>query len=168
MNWSTATELNNSGFSIERRSDDLAFSEVGFVPGFGTTSEPKSYSFNDQNLLSGHYVYRLKQTDFDGTFEYSNEVEVDVILPDEFSLEQNFPNPFNPSTKITFSLATDSKVTLKVFDMTGQQVATLINQNLTAGIHNYDFNAAGFYSGVYFYRLQAGSFIETKKMTLLK
>lgn len=166
--WTTATELNNSGFSVERKSAGSEYAEVAFVPGFGTTSEPKSYSFSDQNLRSGQYTYRLKQVDFDGTFEYSSEVEVDVITPGEFSLDQNYPNPFNPSTNITFSLAVDSKVSLKVFDVSGQEVANLIDQDMTAGVHNYDFNAATFNSGVYFYTLRAGSYIETKKMVLMK
>jgi len=171
--WQTATELNNSGFSIERKSAGSDYMEVGFVPGFGTTSEPKSYSFNDQNLRSGVYTYRLKQVDFDGSFTYSNEVEVEVIAPAEFSLDQNYPNPFNPSTKITFSLATDSRVSLKVFDVIGQEVASLINQELTAGVHNIDFNAAGINSGVYFYRIEASGvngakFVDVKKMILLK
>jgi len=166
--WTTATEINNSGFGVERKSAGSEYEEVGFVPGFGTTSEPKSYSFSDQNLRTGVYTYRLKQVDFNGTIEYSSEVEVDVIAPAEFSLDQNYPNPFNPSTKITFSLAVDSKVSLKVFDVTGQEVANLINQDLTAGVHNYDFNAAEFNSGVYFYTLRAGSFVETKKMVLMK
>lgn len=166
--WETATEVNNSGFSIERKSVGSDYTQVGFVPGFGTTSEPKSYSFNDQGLQNSHYTYRLKQIDFDGTFEYSNEVEVDVISVAEFNLDQNYPNPFNPSTNITFSLATDSKVSLKIFDMTGQEVASLINQNMSAGIHNYVFDATNINSGVYFYKLQAGNFVETKKMVLMK
>ena len=171
--WETATETNNSGFSIERKSDNSQFIEVGFVPGFGTTSEPKSYSFNDQNLRTGEYTYRLKQIDFDGTVNFSDEVSVDVIAPAEFSLDQNYPNPFNPSTKITFSLAADSKVSLKVFDVIGQEVASLINQDLSAGVHNYTFNATGINSGVYFYRIEATGvngteFVDVKKMILVK
>ena len=171
--WETATETNNSGFSIERKSDNSQYVEVGFVPGFGTTSEPKSYSFNDQNLRTGEYTYRLKQIDFDGTVNFSDEVNVDVIAPAEFSLDQNYPNPFNPSTKITFSLAADSKVSLKVFDVIGQEVASLINQDLSAGVHNYTFNATGINSGVYFYRIEATGvngteFVDVKKMILVK
>ena len=171
--WETATETNNSGFSIERKSDNTQFVEVGFVPGHGTTSEPMSYSFNDQNLRTGEYTYRLKQIDFDGTVNFSDEVNVDVIAPAEFSLDQNYPNPFNPSTKITFSLAADSKVSLKVFDVIGQEVASLINQDLSAGVHNYTFNATGINSGVYFYRIEATGvngteFVDVKKMILVK
>jgi hypothetical protein len=171
--WVTASELNNSGFSIERKYSNNEFMEIGFVPGFGTTSEPKSYSFTDQSLRSGQYTYRLKQIDFDGTFTYSDEVAVEVIAPASFSLDQNYPNPFNPSTKITFSLAIDSKVSLKVFDVLGQQVASLIDQDLTQGVHTYDFNAARINSGVYFYKIEATGvsgteFTDVKKMILIK
>ncbi|MGB5288395.1 MAG: T9SS type A sorting domain-containing protein, partial [Ignavibacteriaceae bacterium] len=143
------------------------------VPGFGTTTEQHSYSYMDANLSSGTYLYRLKQIDFDGTFEYSNEIEIEVYVPASFSLEQNYPNPFNPSTKITFSLAVDSKVSLKIFDVLGQEVASLINQDLSAGVHNFNFNAAGIYSGVYFYRIEATGvngteFVNVKKMILVK
>ena len=104
LNWSTATETNNSGFSIERKSANSDYSEIGFVPGFGTTTEPKSYSYTDSEVSSGKYTYRLKQIDFDGSYEYSQEVEVEVSAPLEFSLEQNYPNPFNPSTVISYSV----------------------------------------------------------------
>jgi len=171
--WETATEINNSGFNIERKSANSEYTTVGFVPGFGTTTEPKSYTFKDNNLRTGTYTYRLKQIDFDGTFEYSSEATVEVTAPAEFSLDQNYPNPFNPSTKITFSLAVNSKVSLKVFDVLGQEVASLVNQDLTAGVHNFDFNAIGFNSGVYFYRIEANgidgtNFTNVKKMILLK
>jgi hypothetical protein len=171
--WETATEINNSGFSVERKYENSEFSEVAFVPGFGTTTELKSYSFTDQNLNNGVYTYRLKQIDFDGTFNYSGEVEVDVTVPAEFRLDQNYPNPFNPGTKITFSLNVDSKVTLKVFNALGQEVALLINKDLTSGNHNYDFNAAGLNSGVYFYRIEAAGingekYVDVKKMILAK
>jgi hypothetical protein len=171
--WETASELNNSGFSIERKYSNTEFLEIGFVPGFGTTTEPKSYSFSDQNLRNGVYSYRLKQIDFDGTFTYSDEIEVEVIAPASFSLDQNYPNPFNPSTRISFSLAVDSKVSLKIFDVLGQEVASLVNQDLTQGIHTYDFNASGINSGVYFYKIEAtgvngNEFIDVKKMILVK
>jgi hypothetical protein len=171
--WETASELNNSGFSIERKYSNTEFMEVGFVPGFGTTSEPKSYSFTDNSLRSGIYSYRLKQIDFDGTFTYSDEVDVEVIAPASFSLDQNYPNPFNPSTRISFSLAVDSKVSLKIFDVLGQEVASLVNQDLTQGVHTYDFNAKGINSGVYFYKLEAtgvngNEFTDVKKMILVK
>jgi hypothetical protein len=172
LNWVTATETNNQGFDIERNSGS-GFEKVGYIPGFGTTTEEHSYSFTDVGLSAGNYSYRLKQIDFSGMFEYSKTIEVEVVVPDIYSLAQNYPNPFNPSTKITFSLAADSKVSLKVFDVLGQEVASLINQDLTAGVHNVDFNAAGFNSGVYFYRIEASGvngakFVDVKKMILMK
>ena len=167
LNWVTATEVNNQGFEIERNSGN-GFVKIGYVAGFGTSTETHSYSFVDASLNEGTYSYRLKQVDLDGTFEYSNVVEVDVTVPDVFALELNYPNPFNPSTRIDFSLAADSKVSLKVFDVLGQEVATLINSDLEAGSHNIDFKASNLNSGVYIYRLQAGSFVETKKMVLMK
>ena len=172
LNWLTATETNNQGFEIERNSGS-GFEKIGYIPGFGTTTEEHSYSFTDVVKSSGNYSYRLKQIDFNGTFEYSKTVEVEAVLPNVYSLAQNYPNPFNPTTKITFSLAADSKVSLKVFDVLGQEVASLINQEMTAGVYNVDFNAAGFTSGVYFYRIEAtgvnnAKFIDVKKMILMK
>lgn len=172
LSWQTATEKNNSGFQVERKSTG-DFESIGFVPGFGTTTEPMSYSFTDVNINPGTYYYRLKQIDFDGTFEYSDAVEVDIDAPGEFTLNQNYPNPFNPSTKITFSLASDANVTLKIFDVLGREVMTIINQSLTAGAHTYDFEATGLNSGAYFYKLEANgqdgnNFTSVKKMIILK
>ena len=173
LSWETATELNNNGFEIERKSAVGEYDKIGFVPGYGTITEPRAYSFSDANLLAGNYTYRLKQIDYDGTFEYSDAVEVEIIVPDVYSLHQNYPNPFNPSTKITFTLAANAQVTLKVFDILGQEVLTLINQDITAGVHTYDFDASGINSGVYFYRIEANgidgtNFTSVKKMILLK
>ena len=172
LNWSTATELNNSGFQVER-SNGSAYEVVGFVAGHGTTSEVRNYSFVDQNVVSGSYSYRLKQVDFNGTFEYSNVIEVEVVGVKEFALGQNYPNPFNPSTTINFSLATDSKVSLKIFDVLGQEVATLLNGQLAAGNQTVSFDASSLNSGVYFYRIDASGvdgqkFSSTKKMILTK
>jgi hypothetical protein len=171
--WETATEINNSGFDIERKSENSEFSKIGFVPGFGTTTETKLYSFKDMDMQPGVYSYRLKQIDFDGSFEYSDEINIEVTAPAEFSLNQNYPNPFNPSTKISFSLADDSKVSLKVFDVLGNEITTLVNKDLAAGTHSFDFNAANVNSGVYFYRIEAigangNNFIDMKKMMLIK
>jgi hypothetical protein len=172
LNWTTATELNNQGFDVERNSGN-GFEKIGFVAGFGTSSEIHTYSYVDGSLQQGSYTYRLKQVDFDGTFEYSDVVEVDVIAPDVFTLEQNYPNPFNPSTTINFSLAADSKVSLTVFDILGQEVANLINGNVAAGSHEINFNASNVNSGVYFYRIDATAvdgtnFTSVKKMILTK
>ncbi|HLG33190.1 MAG TPA: T9SS type A sorting domain-containing protein [Ignavibacteriaceae bacterium] len=172
LNWATASETNNQGFSIER-SSGAEFKAIGYVSGFGTTTENKYYTFTDREVTSGIYTYRLKQIDFDGTFEYSNVVEVEILTPAEFNLAQNYPNPFNPSTKITFRLAADSKVSLKVFDVLGQEVMALINNELTAGSHQVDFDASSLNSGVYFYKIEAAgnngtNFNDVKKMILTK
>jgi hypothetical protein len=171
LNWTTATETNNQGFHIER-SNGGEFESVGFVAGHGTTTEIQNYNFVDRNVEVGNYSYRLKQIDYDGTYEYSDVVEVEVIAPAEFSLEQNYPNPFNPSTKISFRLAADSRVSLKVFDVLGQEVMTLVNNELVAGVYDVDFNASGLNSGVYFYKLEASGngvqFSDVKKMILTK
>lgn len=172
LNWSTATELNNSGFQVERKSNG-SFINVGFVKGKGTTTQPQDYTFTDNNLEVGTYTYRLKQIDFNGTFEYSPEVEVELVAPTKFDLGQNYPNPFNPTTSIKFSLATDSKVTLKLFDVIGQEVATLINNDLAAGYHSTIVDGSKLSSGVYFYKLDASSvngqkYSSVKKMVLTK
>ena len=133
LSWQTATEINNSGFSVERKSANSEFTEVGYVPGFGTTTEPKSYSFSDQNLQNGNYSYRLKQIDYDGTFAYSDEVEVEVSAPIKFNLEQNYPNPFNPSTSIKYSVPEAGNIKLSVYNTVGEEVAVLVNGFNQAG-----------------------------------
>jgi len=173
LEWITATELNNLGFEIQK-SFNSKFQTIGFIEGYGTTTEIQSYFFIDKDVNAGSYNYRLKQVDFNGNFEYSPIVNVVVSAPNEFSLSQNYPNPFNPGTKIEFSLAIDSKVTLKVFNVLGQEVASLVNNiNLEAGLHNVDFDASALSSGIYFYILKAENsegknFISTKKMALTK
>jgi len=172
LQWITGSETNNKGFEIQR-SDGNQLVTIGFVDGFGTTTETQVYTFSDKSVEVGSYTYRLKQIDFDGTFEYSNVVEVDVTAPTVFSLDQNYPNPFNPSTQIAFRLAVDSKVSLKVFNILGQEVATLVNSNLVAGGHSISFDASALNSGVYLYRIEAAgidgsNFVDIKKMTLTK
>lgn len=173
LNWQTATEVNNYGFDIERtvvetHSDaSLQWEKIGFVKGSGNSNSPKSYNFTDKNLTSTKFKYRLKQIDIDGKFEYSNEVEVEII-PAAYSLSQNYPNPFNPITSIKFELPQASKVTLNVYNILGEQVVNLINENLEAGFHSVPFNASELPSGTYIYRLQADKFVQTKKMILLK
>jgi len=168
LSWITATELNNSGFEIERTLLGSEFEKVGFVPGHGTSTETHSYSFVDQSLAAGSYAYRLKQIDLDGTYEYSNIVNVEIITPIEFELSQNYPNPFNPSTTIKFSIPEGSQVSLKIYNSLGQEIKILVNQFMEAGIHNVNFNAVGLNSGMYFYRLDAGEFTQVRKMTLIK
>ena len=179
LNWMTATETNNRGFEVERKvsskqkSVSSQWESVGFVEGNGTITSAHSYSYTDRNVTGGKYNYRLKQIDFDGSFKYSNVVEVTVNVPLKYSLEQNYPNPFNPSTQISFSLAQDSKVKLKVFDILGREVAVLINENMTSGNHKTVFNASVLPSGVYIYRIEANgsdgsNFTSVRKMVLTK
>ncbi len=172
IHWQTATETNNRGFEVERSSDSKTFSKIGFVPGRGTTTEKSTYSYIDKDAGEGKLYYRLKQIDFNGVFEYSGVVEINYSVPVDFSLSQNYPNPFNPSTKIKFSLAADSKVSIKVYNLLGQQVAEPLSGEYAAGRHEINFNGGSFSSGIYFYVINAagknGNFTSTKKMTLMK
>ncbi|MBK6913953.1 MAG: T9SS type A sorting domain-containing protein [Ignavibacteriales bacterium] len=168
LDWSTATEVNNSGFDIERKSANSDWGKIGFVAGSGTTTEERSYSYRDNSLQSGSYTYRLKQIDYNGQFEYSNEVEVVINQPMEYSLDQNYPNPFNPSTTIRFSLPEASIVKIKVFNALGEEVASLADKLYEPGSHEIIFNAVDLTSGIYFVRMEAGAFISTKKITLMK
>lgn len=168
LSWITATETNNQGFEVERLNNSGEFEQIGYVPGFGTTTEPKSYSFVDTKLNAGKYAYRLKQIDFNGTFEYSNEVEVEFQVPRSFSLEQNYPNPFNPSTTIRFSIPVETDVKLNVYNTLGQEVAQILNGRLKEGFHEVEFEAGNLTSGIYFYRLEADKFVDVKKMIIIK
>ncbi len=191
LSWTTATETNNSGFEIEKLQDskierEKNWAKIGFVEGHGTTTEPQFYSFPDETLQPGKYQYRLKQIDFDGSFEFSKVVEVTIESPNEFSLSQNYPNPFNPSTKIKYTIPTppvssplvkgrtkEGFVTLKVYDVLGNEVATLVNEEKSAGEYEVEFSVGqdsspDIASGIYFYQLKAANYTETKKMILLK
>jgi hypothetical protein len=171
LSWQTASERNNAGFEVQRRTEKRGASGewqvLGFVRGAGTTTERQSYSFLDRTA-TGNVQYRLKQIDFDGQFEYSNIIEINAGLPKTFVLEQNYPNPFNPTTVMSYQLPVASEVSLKLFDVLGKEVATLVNERQEAGAYNYTLNASNLSSGVYFYRLQAGNFVQTKKMMLVK
>jgi hypothetical protein len=177
--WTTASELNNKGFSVERKSRDGDFSEVAFIEGKGTTSENQFYVYHDKDVQYGLNCYRLKQVDFDGTFEYSKEVEVNVGLPVDFSLSQNYPNPFNPSTVINYSTPVDANVVLTIFNILGEEIKTLVNESVKAGIHKVEWNGTNnnnisVPSGIYFYRIEANNpsvskkFNDVKKMMILK
>lgn len=168
LKWTTATELNNLGFQVERKSVDGEFLAIGYVQGNGTTTERKEYSFTDRNVEPGKYSYRLKQMDFDGRFEYSSEIEVDVHPPLQFTLEQNYPNPFNPTTKIKFGLAENTNVKVAVYNLLGELVATLVNNQLAAGFYEVEFNATSLPSGMYIYSIETPSFKNVKKMMLMK
>ena len=168
LNWSTATETNNKGFEIERKSANGEFQKVGYVAGFGTTTEPKSYNFADNKVEGGEYTYRLRQLDLNGSSSYSNLVEVEVTTPKVFSLEQNYPNPFNPTTLIQYSIPADQRVKLNVYNLLGQKVMTLVDGIQKSGQHEVNFNASGLASGIYFYKLEAGTQSSIKKMILMK
>ncbi|CAN5399540.1 hypothetical protein BH10BAC5_BH10BAC5_07430 [soil metagenome] len=174
LKWSTAAELNNSGFDVERKiSGTSTWSKVGNVAGHGTSSVTNSYSFSERNLPTASYNYRLKQIDNNGNFKYYDLTnEVIIGLPTAFSISQNYPNPFNPTTKINYDLPFDSKVSIVLFDMTGRQVAEILNTNVTAGYQTVSFNASNLSSGTYFYQINASggnqSFSKTMKMMLIK
>lgn len=169
LNWITATETNNSGFSVERKTpSDERWDEVGFVPGSGTTTEYRSYIFIDESVIPGNYNYRLKQIDYNGQYEHSNKIEVVLNSPNKISLKQNYPNPFNPSTNIQYAIGSKQFVQLKVFDVLGNEVITLVDEEKSAGTYGVEFSAKGLSTGIYFYKLQAGSFVDIKKMILLR
>ncbi|HSW56675.1 MAG TPA: M20/M25/M40 family metallo-hydrolase [Ignavibacteriaceae bacterium] len=169
--WSTASELNNMGFEIERSIDNQDnFITVGFVDGKGSSSEINYYSFTDHPQLSGvnQLYYRLKQVDFDGTFSYSDVANVSYDVPAEFVLGQNYPNPFNPSTRISYFVPQESFVSIKVYDFLGREVMTLVNEARAVGSYEISFDASNMPSGTYFYTLIAENYSSTKKMILIK
>lgn len=168
LNWSTATETNNSGFEVERSIENRPFERIGFVQGSVTTTESRSYSFIDNAISNGKISYRLKQIDLDGSFSYSNTVLVEITSVQSFELKQNFPNPFNPSTRIDYSINETGLVKLSVYNLLGEIIGTIVNQTQEAGAHSVTFNASNLESGIYFYKLESGNQIMTKKMILLK
>ena len=168
LSWMTATETNNQGFEIQRMSINGEFEQVGFVAGYGTTTEPQSYAYVDSKLETGGYTYRLKQIDFDGTFEYSNEINVEVEIPLQYALGQNYPNPFNPSTKISYSIPADGFVKLAVYNLLGEEVATIVNSFQKADRYEVNFDASGLSSGVYVYKIESSNYTASKKLLLMK
>jgi hypothetical protein len=169
LNWNTATEINNSGFEIQRSYDKKVWNNVGFVKGMGTTANPAEYVFVDNMPgQTGTVYYRLRQVDFNGDASLSNEVEVNLNKELSYCLEQNYPNPFNPSTNISYSLPNDSYVSIKVYDVLGKEVMTLVNENKKAGTYKININCSNLNSGVYFYTMKAGNTAQTKKFILMK
>jgi photosystem II stability/assembly factor-like uncharacterized protein len=169
LNWSTTSERNNSCFRIERSVSEIEWVTVGTITGNGTTTMSHEYTFTDRNLNPGTYFYRLKQIDYNGNFEYfslSNDVLIGI--PEKYFLSQNYPNPFNPITQINYTIPEDGLVILKVFDLTGKEIMTVLNEIKTAGYNSVYIDSKNLTTGVYFYKLQSGSFTETKKMTLIK
>ena len=173
LSWETATELNNLGFFIERRNVDAVeteteWVEIGFKEGQGNSTERNLYSFEDHPLYDGTYHYRLRQVDYDGSFEYSNEIEINLFTVKSFELSQNYPNPFNPTTTISFQLPEASFITLKVFDALGTEVETIAEGKYPAGVHEVNFDAKKLSSGLYMYRIISGSNELTRKMMVVK
>ncbi len=167
--WKTETEVDNFGFDVERRINGGDWDKVTFIQGHGNSNSPKEYSYTDKDLFTGgsKFQYRLKQIDTDGQFEYSDVVEVEVI-PNDYELSQNYPNPFNPSTTIRFSLPQATQIKINLFNMLGEQMATLAEGMYESGYHKVTFNASSLPSGTYIYRLESSDFVSVKKMILLK
>jgi hypothetical protein len=173
IKWQTATETNNSGFAVERSQESIVSSQknwenITFVEGNGTTTEVTEYTYRDKIEKPGIYYYRLKQIDFDGTTTFSSEIKVDVNGPVEFALMQNYPNPFNPSTTISLNLSKSGVVTLKVYNLIGEEIKTLVEGYWEAGIYTVNFNAEELASGMYLYRLSTNGITVTKKMLFMK
>jgi len=174
LHWSTASELNNYGFDIERRSvggvEASEWTRVGFVQGAGTSSETREYSFTDSDPGFGRYAYRIKQIDMNGAFTYYGAAEVEVgVAPKDLALDPNYPNPFNPSTNISFTVPQDGHATLKVFNMLGQEVATLFDEEAIAGRqYKQTFDASSLPTGVYVSRLDFGGQSVMRKMMFVK
>lgn len=177
LNWTTASETNNSGFDVERKvvisGEQDVWKKIGNVEGKGTSNTSFDYNFTDKNLASGKYEYRLKQIDFNGNYEYFNlSNEINIGVPDKFDLSQNYPNPFNPTTNINFDIPVDGKVSIILYDITGKEVSKLVNEVKTAGYYTINFNGSNLSSGMYFYRIVAEgngqNFTTTKKMMLVK
>ncbi len=173
MFWTTTMEINNKGFEIERKQNADEWINAGWVAGSGNSNVPVNYFFSDNKLNAGKYSYRLKQIDYNGNFEY-HALSNDVLIsqPNEFSLSQSYPNPSNPVSKIDFQLPFAGNVTIKVFDITGREVAKLIDENKEAGFYSVTFDGNNLASGVYFYRIQAEgegqNFTAVKKLLLVK
>lgn len=171
LKWKTELEINNSGFDIERKSADphAVWKKIGFVNGNGNTNEPKYYSYWDKNIPTGKYLYRLKQIDFNGNFEYFDLfAEVVIGKPITFKLGQNYPNPSNPKSKIDFEMPEYGKVSIKVYNILGEQVADLMNETKEPGYYTVEFDGNCLASGTYFYRIESGNYSEVKKIILVK
>jgi hypothetical protein len=169
LRWETASETNNAGFHVERQIGSSEFHEIGFVEGYGNTSDARSYSFNVADLDVGRHVFRLKQVDFDGAFEYSSLVEADVELPGAFLLEPAYPNPFNPSTTIRFGVAVETDVTVELYDAGGKLVKTLFEGVPDAGaLNTVTVDGSGLTSGTYLVKLSSADFQTSQSIILLK
>lgn len=168
LQWYTSTETNNAGFKIERSNNASDYEEIFFVGGNGTTTNRNVYSYLDETVHSGVYYYRLKQIDYDGSFEYLNVAALDLGMPGGFLLEQNYPNPFNPKTIINYRISKEGLVILKLYDVLGKEIKTLINDQKSSGYYSVELDASELPSGIYYYQLVSGSYSSTKKLIVLK
>ena len=169
LNWTTATEINSASFEVEKKQADITtWQKIASVKAADFSNSMRHYSYSDKNITAGKYNYRLKMVDNDGSFKYINIVNVDIATPAKFELSQNYPNPFNPSTTIRYQLPVNSRITLKVFDMLGKEVTTLVNEQKLAGSYEVTLNADRLSSGVYYYQLKTDNFVQTKKLALVK
>lgn len=168
LRWITATETNNRGFEIQRSLNGAEWITAGYKPGTGTSAEQTEYTWTDNNAPEGTVFYRLLQYDYDGSMRIYGPVTAEISTVTEFSLGQNYPNPFNPVTTIRYSLAERGSVSLTVFDAQGSEVALLVSGARDAGRHEVQFDASSLPSGVYIYRLEAGTYRESRKLILLK
>ncbi|HSD64141.1 MAG TPA: M28 family peptidase [Ignavibacteriaceae bacterium] len=168
LNWSTASEINNRGFDVQRKTENSDWVSLEFINGMGTSSKGQTYKYTDNSPASGKSYYRLKQIDFDGAYKIYNALEVNFAPVFSYTLEQNYPNPFNPQTTINFSIAETRPVTLKLFDVLGSEVLTLVNEVKEAGNYSVTFSGNNLSSGIYMYKLNAGNFTSVKKMMLTK
>ncbi|MCE1164180.1 MAG: T9SS type A sorting domain-containing protein [Bacteroidetes bacterium] len=170
LKWVTEFEDNNKGFYVERHETGAnEWTEAGFVSGKGSTGVPSSYTFEDRNLQSGKYVYRLRQADFNGVYNYHNMAdEVTVGIPSKFEMSQNYPNPFNPETSILVALPKDGAVTLKIYDTSGKEIKSISGGVMKAGYNIMRFSGNGLSSGIYFYKVSSADYSDIKKMCFIK
>ena len=175
LNWKTSFEINDFGFEVERKNENnnSEWTVAGFINGAGNSNTGQSYNYTDKNLNTGNYSYRLKQIDNNGNFKFYNLTNsIKVGVPQKYNVSQNYPNPFNPSTKIDFEIPVDSKVNIKIYDVTGKEIQTLVNEQKQAGYYTVELKGINLASGSYFYRIICDEgtqkFVETKKMTLIK
>ncbi len=173
LKWGTSSETNNYGFEIERSIDGTNFEMIDFIKGNGTTSEESNYTYIDNSDIAGDYYYRIRQVDFDGTFEYSPVIRISMGAPHEFGLAQNYPNPFNPSTTISYQLPKSANVNIAVYNIQGIKIKTLVNESKSAGNYKAVWNGtndSGIHvaSGVYIYKITADNFTDIKKMIYVR
>jgi hypothetical protein len=169
LSWKTATEMNSSAFDIEKRLTGATdWQKAGEVKAAGTSISARNYSFSDKILKAGKLDYRLKMIDYDGSYKYSSVVNVEVSVTENFGLSQNYPNPFNPTTNISYQIPKAGYVSLKVYNIIGSEIATLVNQVEPAGDYKVQFDTHNIASGTYFYRLTVGGVSLYKKMIVLK